>query len=149
MGPSETRQKRPRRNESLQARLLILCARFFLAKPQTEFAVWDFLGCICDNLSVSAAPSEKPSPTAASARPATTATSVFTKWPARSKSGNSNKRKKLPFQGSCQPKADREVVADLHRKTQTANLVCGLERKKRAQRKRDVACGGSFRRGHF
>ena len=43
MGPSETRQKRPRRNESLQARLLILCARFFLSKPQTKFAVWVFL----------------------------------------------------------------------------------------------------------
>ena len=28
MGPPEARQKRPRRNESLQARLLILCARF-------------------------------------------------------------------------------------------------------------------------
>ena len=41
--PSGTRQKRPRRNESLQARLLILCARFFLSKPQTEFAVWVFL----------------------------------------------------------------------------------------------------------
>ena len=40
MGPPEARQKRPRRNESLQARLLILCARFFLSKPQTEFAVW-------------------------------------------------------------------------------------------------------------
>ena len=37
------RQKRPRRNEALQARLLILCARFFLSKPQTEFAVWVFL----------------------------------------------------------------------------------------------------------
>ena len=34
-------------------------------------------------------------------------------------------------------------------KIQTANAVCGLERKKRAQRKRDVACGGSFRRGRF
>ena len=43
MGPPEARQKRPRRNESLQARLLILCARFFLSKPQTEFAVWVFL----------------------------------------------------------------------------------------------------------
>ena len=42
MGPPEARQKRPRRNESLQARLLILCARFFLSKPQTEFAVWVF-----------------------------------------------------------------------------------------------------------
>ena len=41
--PPEARQKRPRRNESLQARLLILCARFFLSKPQTEFAVWVFL----------------------------------------------------------------------------------------------------------
>ena len=34
-------------------------------------------------------------------------------------------------------------------KIQTANSVCGLERKRRAQRIRDVACGGSFRRGHF
>ena len=51
MGPPEARQKRPRRNESLQARLLILCARFFLSKPQTEFAVWVFPMQICDNLS--------------------------------------------------------------------------------------------------
>jgi hypothetical protein len=36
----------------LQARLLILCARFFLSKPQTEFAVWVFVQ-ICDDLSVS------------------------------------------------------------------------------------------------
>ncbi len=43
IGPPVARQKRPRRNESLQARLLILCARFFLSKPQTEFAVWVFL----------------------------------------------------------------------------------------------------------
>ena len=43
IGPPEARQKRPRRNESLQARLLILCARFFLSKPQTKFAVWVFL----------------------------------------------------------------------------------------------------------
>ena len=42
IGPPEARQKRPRRNESLQARLLILCARFFLSKPQTEFAAWVF-----------------------------------------------------------------------------------------------------------
>ena len=42
IGPPEARQKRPRRNEALQARLLILCARFFLSKPQTEFAVWVF-----------------------------------------------------------------------------------------------------------
>ena len=34
------RQKRPRRNESLQARLLILCAHFFLSKPQAKLAVW-------------------------------------------------------------------------------------------------------------
>ena len=60
MGPPEARQKRPRRNESLQARLLILCARFFLSKPQTEFAVWFFSMQICDNLSVSAAPSQLP-----------------------------------------------------------------------------------------
>ena len=60
MGPPEARQKRPRRNESLQARLLILCARFFLSKPQTEFAVWVFSMQICDNLSVSAAPSQRP-----------------------------------------------------------------------------------------
>ena len=43
IGPPEARQKRPRRNEALQARLLILCARFFLSKPQTKFAVWVFL----------------------------------------------------------------------------------------------------------
>ena len=61
IGPPEARQKRPRRNESLQARLLILCARFFLSKPQTEFAVW-VLSQICDNLSVSAAPSQHPYP---------------------------------------------------------------------------------------
>ena len=52
IGPPEARQKRPRRNESLQARLLILCARFFLSKPQTEFAVWVFSMQICSNLSV-------------------------------------------------------------------------------------------------
>ena len=57
IGPPEARQKRPRRNESLQARLLILCARFFLSKPQTEFAVWVFSMQICDNLSVSCADS--------------------------------------------------------------------------------------------
>ena len=51
IGPPEARQKRPRRNESLQARLLILCARFFLSKPQTEFAVWVFSMQICNNLS--------------------------------------------------------------------------------------------------
>ena len=60
IGPPEARQKRPRRNESLQARLLILCARFFLSKPQTEFAVWVFSMQICSNLSVSAAPSQLP-----------------------------------------------------------------------------------------
>ena len=62
IGPPEARQKRPRRNESLQARLLILCARFFLSKPQTEFAVWVFSMQICGNLSVSAAPSQHPYP---------------------------------------------------------------------------------------
>ena len=41
--PPEARQKRPRRNEPPQATSLILCARFFLSKPQTEFAVWVFL----------------------------------------------------------------------------------------------------------
>ena len=45
IGPSETRQKRPRRNEPPQATSLILCARFFLSKPHTEFEVWVFL-CI-------------------------------------------------------------------------------------------------------
>ena len=40
MGPPEARQKRPRRNEPPQATSLILCARFFLSKPQTEFTVW-------------------------------------------------------------------------------------------------------------
>ncbi|MFR1222176.1 MAG: hypothetical protein ACLSDS_07740, partial [Oscillospiraceae bacterium] len=39
-GPPEARQKRPRRNEPPQATSLFLCARFFLSKPQTEFAVW-------------------------------------------------------------------------------------------------------------
>ena len=34
-------------------------------------------------------------------------------------------------------------------KTQTANSVCGLERKKRAQRIRSLACKDSFRRGRF
>ena len=53
MGPPEARQKRPRRNEALHARLLILCARFFLSKPQTEFAVWVFSMQICNSLSVS------------------------------------------------------------------------------------------------
>ncbi len=38
IGPPEARQKRPRRNEPPQATSLILCARFFLSKPQTEFA---------------------------------------------------------------------------------------------------------------
>ena len=42
-GPPEARQKRPRRNEPPQATSLILCARFFLSKPQTKFAVWVFL----------------------------------------------------------------------------------------------------------
>ena len=43
IGPPEARQKRPRRNEPPQATSLILCAHFFLSKPQTEFAVWVFL----------------------------------------------------------------------------------------------------------
>ena len=34
-------------------------------------------------------------------------------------------------------------------KAQTANSVCGLERKKRAQRIRSLACKDSFRRGRF
>ena len=42
IGPPEARQKRPRRNEPPQATSLFLCARFFLSKPQTEFAVWVF-----------------------------------------------------------------------------------------------------------
>ena len=62
MGPPEARQKRPRRNESLQARLLILCARFFLFKPQAKLAVWVFLCKSADNLSVSASPSQHPYP---------------------------------------------------------------------------------------
>ena len=52
IGPSETRQKRPRRNEPPQATSLILCARFFLSKPQTKFAVWIFL-CKSDTTSQS------------------------------------------------------------------------------------------------
>ena len=43
IGPPEARQKRPRRNEPPQATYLFLCARFFLSKPQIEFAVWVFL----------------------------------------------------------------------------------------------------------
>ena len=39
-----------------------LCARFFLSKPQTEFAVWVFFMQICYNLSVSASPSQHPYP---------------------------------------------------------------------------------------
>ena len=42
IGPPEARQKRPRRNEPPQATSLFLCARFFLSKPQTGFAVWVF-----------------------------------------------------------------------------------------------------------
>ena len=53
IGPPEARQKRPRRNEPPQATSLILCARFFLSKPQTEFAVWGFSMQICGSLSVS------------------------------------------------------------------------------------------------
>ena len=52
IGPPEARQKRPRRNEPPQATSLILCARFFLSKPQTEFAVWVFL-CKSDTTSQS------------------------------------------------------------------------------------------------
>ena len=55
----------------------------------------------------------------------------------------------LPFQGSWLGAAETERLSQICDKTQTANSVCGLERKKRAQRIRDVACGGSFRRGHF
>ena len=40
------------RNEPPQATSLILCAHFFLSKPQTEFAVWIFSMQICSNLSV-------------------------------------------------------------------------------------------------
>ena len=52
IGPPEARQKRPRRNEPPQATSLILCARFFLSKPQTKFAVWIFL-CKSDTTSQS------------------------------------------------------------------------------------------------
>ena len=64
-----------------------------------------------------------------------------------------------PYQGemSRRDKRGRDAVSrrlterlsQICDKTQTANSVCGLERKKRAQRIRDVACGGSFRRGRF
>ena len=62
IGPPEARQKRPRRNEPPQATSLILCARFFLSKPQAELAVWVFSMQICNNLSVSASPSQHPYP---------------------------------------------------------------------------------------
>ena len=52
IGPPEARQKRPRRNEPPQATSLILCARFFLSKPQTEFAVWVFMQICNSNPSV-------------------------------------------------------------------------------------------------
>ena len=55
---------------------------------------------------------------------------------------------RLHFQGSW--RAAPERLSQICHKTQTANSVCGLERKKRAQRKRGSAnSGDSFRRGRF
>ena len=54
-------------------------------------------------------------------------------------------RKRLPFQGSWLGAAETERLLQICRdRLQAANSVCGLERKKRAQRIRDVACGGSL-----
>ena len=67
-------------------------------------------------------------------------------------------RGRFPLSGGNVPKGQKgsgcwreapERLLQIRHKTQTANSACGLERKKRAQRKTDVACGGSFRRGHF
>ena len=59
-------------------------------------------------------------------------------------------RKRLPFQGSWLGAAETERLSQICiEKTQTANSVCGLERKKRAQRIRSLACKDSFRRGRF
>ena len=72
----------------------------------------------------------------------------------------------LPFQGPIPPISGKcpegtkgvgmlaakqtERLSQICHKTQTANSVCGLERKKRAQRKRGSAnSGDSFRRGRF
>ena len=73
----------------------------------------------------------------------------------------------LPFQGPIPPirgkcpegtkgvgswlgAAETERSSQICDKTQTANSVCDLERKKRAQRKRGSAnSGDSFRRGRF
>ena len=54
-----------------------------------------------------------------------------------------------PGRGAVSRRLTERLLQICIEKTQTANLVCGLERKKRAQRKTDVACGGSFRRGRF
>ena len=57
---------------------------------------------------------------------------------------------RLPLQGSWLGAAETERLLEICHETQTANSVCGLERKKRAQRKRGSAnSGDSFRRGRF
>ena len=56
---------------------------------------------------------------------------------------------KAPLSGELSAK-QTERLSQICHKTQTANSVCGLERKKRAQRKRGSAnSGDSFRRGRF
>jgi len=55
---------------------------------------------------------------------------------------------KAPLEGELSAQLT-ERSSQICYKTQTANSVCGLERKKRAQRIRSLACKDSFRRGRF
>ena len=54
-----------------------------------------------------------------------------------------------PLPGELSAQLTERLLQICIEKTQTANLVCGLERKKRAQRIRSLACKDSFRRGRF
>ena len=58
-------------------------------------------------------------------------------------------RGKAPLPGELSAQLTERLSQICIEKTQTANLVCGLERKKRAQRIRSLACKASFRRGRF
>ena len=55
----------------------------------------------------------------------------------------------FPYEGKLSAVRLTERLSQICDKTQTANSVCGLERKKRAQRIRSLACKASFRRGRF
>ena len=56
---------------------------------------------------------------------------------------------RLPLPGELSAQLTERLSQICIEKTQTANSVCGLERKKRAQRIRSLACKDSFRRGRF